>query len=115
MPGASSAYWRQGRGSAGDAICQVGWARRPTRNILRTNPSSGGHRRTSTIAYRGIVRSSSGVDPTARPALVGERPLATQASAVTMNELAADPLPPEDDDQLRWFVDLFVAEYSSEA
>ena len=61
------------------------------------------------------MRSSSGVDPSARPAHVGERPLATQASAVTMNELASDPLPPEDDDQLRWFVDLFVAEYASEA
>jgi hypothetical protein len=29
--------------------------------------------------------------------------------------MTADAPPPEDDDQLRWFVDLFVAEYASEA
>jgi len=45
---------------------------------------------------------------------VGERPLATQAS-LTVEAPAVDALPPEDDDQLRWFVDLFVAEYASEA
>jgi hypothetical protein len=45
---------------------------------------------------------------------VSERPLAAQAS-LTVEAPAADALPPEDDDQLRWFVDLFVAEYASEA
>jgi len=29
--------------------------------------------------------------------------------------MATDAPPPEDEDQLRWFVDLFVAEYASEA
>jgi len=99
----------------GVAICQVRWAGRPTRNILRTNPSSGGHRRTGTMAYLGVVRSSSGVDPTARPAFVGEWPLASNAPAVALEPMTADAPPPEDDDQLRWFVDLFVAEYASEA
>jgi hypothetical protein len=46
---------------------------------------------------------------------VGERPLAASAPAVSLEPVATDPPPPEDDDQLRWFVDLFVAEYSSEA
>ena len=97
-----------------DAICQLRWAGRPTRNILRTNPSSGGHRRTGPIAYRGVVRSTSGVDPTARPALVGEWPLASNAPSVALEPKTADAPPPEDDDQFRWFVDLFVAEYASE-
>jgi len=61
------------------------------------------------------VRSTSGVDPTARLALVGEWLLASNAPSVALDPKTADAPPPEDDDQLRWFVDLFVAEYASEA
>jgi len=46
---------------------------------------------------------------------VGEWPLASNAPAVALEPKTADAPPPEDDDQLRWFVDLFVAEYASEA
>jgi len=46
---------------------------------------------------------------------VGEWPLASNAPSVALEPKTADATPPEDDDQLRWFVDLFVAEYASEA
>lgn len=59
-----------------------------------------------------LVRSGYGVERSDEPAVVAERPAGRYA---TVEDPRADALTREEDDPFQWFVDLFVAEYASEA
>lgn len=60
------------------------------------------------------MRFRSGVDATDQPSLAAERPLLIDTPAVTIEEVAGSARSPEEDDAFQWFVNLFVAEYSTE-
>lgn len=77
------------------------------------NPSSSGHRGVGDIAYRVLVRSGYGVDSVKKSAVAAERPPVPVRTVI--EDVAADAVVLEDDDTFQWFVNLFVAEYASEA
>jgi hypothetical protein len=62
------------------------------------------------------MRSGFGVDGTHKRAVAGERSLVRRDVASPLeDDPAAETLLLDDDDPFQWFVDLFVAEYASEA
>ena len=79
------------------------------------NPSSGRHHWDVDISYRSSVRFRSTVDQTDQPSLAAERPLLPDTRARTIEEVAGSASSSEDDDAFQWFVNLFVAEYTSES
>jgi hypothetical protein len=60
------------------------------------------------------VRTGRHIDRTDHPALAGELPIA-RISTAPVELAAATSRRQDEDDTLQWFVDLFVAEYASEA
>ena len=94
----------------------MGWASRPTCHILPMNPSSSGHRREASIAYGVLMRSSSaGIDRTHDRAVAARQPLVERDIVAAVEAPSGEALLLEQDDHFQWFVDLFVAEYASEA
>ena len=80
------------------------------------NPSSGRHHWDVDISYRSSVRSRYGVDPIHQPSLEADRrPLLPDTQTRTIEEVAGSASSSEDDDAFQWFVNLFVAEYTSES
>ena len=47
--------------------------------------------------------------------MTSERPLLADAQTLVVEEIAGEVTTSEEDDGFQWFVNLFVAEYSSEA
>jgi hypothetical protein len=60
------------------------------------------------------VSTRTGIGGTDHPAIAGELP-PVRMSPVRIDGAGVKVLAPEEDDQFQWFVDLFVAEYASEA
>ena len=66
------------------------------------------------ISYRSLVRSGYAVDPQDQSSLARERSSLTDTSPRAIEEVAGIAPSSEEDDAFQWFVNLFVAEYSSE-
>jgi hypothetical protein len=62
-----------------------------------------------------LVRSGYRVERTEAPAGAAKRPLAGREMRVVVEDVTAEAVLRDADDHFQWFVDLFIAEYASEA